>query len=256
MSLLASALRVELDGRPILRGLDASFACGWTAVIGPNGAGKTTLLRTLGGLLSPISGQVSWQQRPLLEWPAEERARHLAWLPQQQDQGADLSVRDTVALGRLPHTGLFGRWQRSDELAVQDAMRRTDCIEWQARPMNRLSGGERQRVHLARALATGATVLLLDEPTAHLDPPHQWALAGLLRELAATHTLVTVVHDLTLALQADRVLLLDAGCVRAHAAHDDATLHREIESLFAPSIRIHPLAAQPERFGAQPSPLN
>jgi iron complex transport system ATP-binding protein len=99
-------------------------------------------------------------------------------------------------------------------------------------------------------------VLLLDEPTAHLDPPHQWALARLFRELAATHTVVTVLHDLSLALQADTVAVLGQGRLHIHAAHHDPALHRQLECQFSPAVRIEPLAASPGRFAAAPMPLD
>lgn len=256
MSLRAEGLHVKLDGRAVLQGVEAAFEPGWTALVGPNGAGKTTLLRCLAGLLRADAGTASWQGRAVHEWPAAERARHLAWMPQADGLSGDLTVRETVSLGRLPHIGLWGRWRLLDTQAVDEALQRTDCREWASRPLSRLSGGERQRVHLARALATGATVLLLDEPMAHLDPPHQWALARLFRELSDTHTVVTVVHDLSLALQADRVMALSRDGVQAHAPHDDPMLHRQLERLFAPAVRITPLPGDSGRYGAAPAPLD
>lgn len=248
-------LQVRLNGQPVLQDVNLTLRRGWTALVGPNGAGKSTLLRALAGLEPPVQGQVSLHARPLNNQPMQMRAQTLAWLPQQDHGSGDLTVRETVGLGRMPHTGLWGRWHAADDQAVQDAMHRTDCLAWQDRPVQRLSGGERQRVHLARALATGASILLLDEPTAHLDPPHQWALARLFRELAATHTVVTVLHDLTLALQADEVVALAAGRLQAHGAHDDTHLHRTLERLFAPAVSIEPLRISPGRFGAVPMPL-
>lgn len=248
-------LQLQLDGRWVLRDVNLELQRGWTALVGPNGAGKSTLLKALAGLLPGSAAQVALGHQALQAWPLNARAQALAWLPQQDATSGDLSVRETVSLGRTPHIGLWGRWRDEDELAVQAALERTDCLAWQDRSVQRLSGGERQRVHLARALATGASVLLLDEPTAHLDPPHQWALAQLFRELATTHTVVTVLHDLTMALQADTVVLLQEGRVLAHARHDDPTLHRQLEAVFAPAIRIEPLRGQGARYGAQPMPL-
>ncbi|MFM8638309.1 MAG: ABC transporter ATP-binding protein, partial [Betaproteobacteria bacterium] len=195
----STGLQVALDGQAVVDGVQLELQPGWTALVGPNGAGKSTLLKALAGLLPLQAGRVEVNGQPLEALPRAQRARLVAWLPQQDSSNGDLTVRETVCLGRLPYTGLWGRWQPEDEAAVQAALARTDGLAWQHRPLNRLSGGERQRVHLARALATGAAILLLDEPTAHLDPPHQWALARLFRELAATHTVVTVLHDLNLA---------------------------------------------------------
>lgn len=257
-TLACQRLRVALDDTPVLHDITLSLNRGWTALVGPNGAGKSTLLRALAGLTNvPNSSHhpVHLHGQALNQLPQRTRAQALAWLPQQDTTSGDLTVRETVSLGRLPHTGLWGRWRGEDEAAVQAAMQRTDCQDWQHRSLQRLSGGERQRVHLARALATGASVLLLDEPTAHLDPPHQWALARLFRELARTHTVVTVLHDLTLALQADSVAALQQGRLAIHAAHNDPALHRQLEALFAPAVRIEALRVSPGRFGAVPMPL-
>ncbi len=254
--LAAHGLNLQVDGRWVLRDVQFQLGRGWTALIGPNGAGKSTLLKALAGLMPGSASAVCLGTQALNHWPVNHRARAVAWLPQQDATSGDLTVRETVSLGRLPHTGLWGRWRAQDEQAVQDALQRTDCLAWQHRSVQRLSGGERQRVHLARALATGAPVLLLDEPTAHLDPPHQWALARLFRELSATHTVVTVLHDLTMALQADTLMALEAGRVVACAAHDDPALHRQIERLFAPAIRIQALPGAAGRYGAMPVPLD
>lgn len=256
--LKGTGLQVALDGQAVVDGVQLELQPGWTALVGPNGAGKSTLLKALAGLLPLQAGRVEVNGQPLQALPLAQRARLVAWLPQQDHSSGDLTVRETVCLGRLPYTGLWGRWQAEDEAAVQAALARTDCLAWHHRPLNRLSGGERQRVHLARALATGAAILLLDEPTAHLDPPHQWALAQLFRELAATHTVVTVLHDLNLALQADRVAAMGQGRLHAHAAHHDPVLHQTLEQLFAPALSIQPLrpvAGAPGRFGAMPRPL-
>lgn len=252
----AQGVRVALDGRAILKGIDLDLQAGWTALVGPNGAGKSTLLRALAGLLPLQAGIVECQGRAVPAMSPLERARRLAWLGQHDALSSDLSVRDTVGLGRLPHLGLWGRPDEADRLAIEEAMARTDCTAWQDRPLHRLSGGQRQRVHLARALATGAGILLLDEPTAHLDPPHQWALARLLKELSRTHAVLTVLHDVGLALQADRVMVMAEGRITHAGPHDDPALHRHLESTFAPALQVQPLAgASPQRYGAVPAPL-
>jgi iron complex transport system ATP-binding protein len=231
-------LQVELGGRPVLRGVSGRFAPGWTAIVGPNGAGKSTLLRVLAGLQTVQGGVVRLDGRPLHDLKPAERGRTIAWLPQLGEVSGELTARETVAIGRLPHTGLFGAPTADDERVIERAMATTESTDWQHRRLHELSGGERQRVLLARALATEAPVLLLDEPTAHLDPPHQVALARLCRRLGRTHTVVTVLHDLPLALQADRVLVLDAGRVAAEGAHDDAALHAALVATFGGAVRI------------------
>ncbi len=242
--LQARGVELRLGKRTVLRRVDARFGRGWTAIVGPNGAGKSSLLRVLAGLLQPQAGDVRLDGRALHGHAADhplqglERGRRIAWLAQSGEVTGELTLRETVALGRLPHLGLLGVAGAADEAAVDAAIQLTECADWQHRRLNELSGGERQRGLLARALATGADVLLLDEPTTHLDPPHQVALARLARQLSRTHTVVTVMHDLPLALAADRVLLLDGGQVRAFSNAEDAQLHAAICASFGQAIRI------------------
>lgn len=239
--LQARGVTLPLGGRPVLQDVTAAFGRGWAAIVGPNGAGKSSLLRVLAGLLTPARGDVLLEGRPLhgaQALPAATRARRIAWLAQTGQLSGDLTVRETVALGRLPHLGLWRSPGPTDETAIDAAIALTACGDWQHRRLNTLSGGERQRALLARALATGADVLLLDEPTTHLDPPHQIAIARLARRLAATHTVVTVMHDLPLALAADRVLLLEQGRVRAEGAASDSALHAAISSAFGDALDI------------------
>jgi iron complex transport system ATP-binding protein len=237
-TLEGQALHVALGQRPVLQGVSCGLAPGWTAIVGPNGAGKSTLLRVLAGLLAPQQGQVRLEGRPLHAWGARERGRRLAWLAQQGEPSGELTARETVALGRLPHLGLFGTLGAADEAAVDAAMAATECSAWAPRLLTELSGGERQRVLLARALATEARTLLLDEPTTHLDPPHQVAVVRLAQRLALTHTVVTVLHDLPLALHADQVLLLHEGRVVIHTAPRDPALHAALVAVFAGALRV------------------
>ncbi|KNZ31220.1 MAG: ABC transporter [Methylibium sp. NZG] len=259
--MLAKALTVSLAGAPVLHDVSVQFGTGWTAIVGPNGAGKSTLLRALAGLVPLRQGAVHLDGRPLGTWTARERGQRVAWLAQQAEATGELTVRDVVRLGRLPHRGLFGAITAADEAIVDDAMHACECSAWQHRRLSELSGGERQRALLARALAVQAPVLLLDEPTTHLDPPHQMAVVRLLRRLSRTHTVVTVLHDLSLALQADRLLLMDRGRVVGEGAHDDPRLHAALSALFGNALRIvqipAPADATPDmrtqaRFTAMP----
>jgi iron complex transport system ATP-binding protein len=240
--LRAQGLGVDLGGRPVLRGVSASLGPGWTAVIGPNGAGKSTLLRALAGLLPPQAGTVWLGDAPLAGIAPAARARQIAWLAQQGQTSGDLTVHQTVALGRIAHLGLLGVPGPADEAAVDLAMHQTGCAAWAGRRLQALSGGERQRVLLARALATGAPVLLLDEPTTHLDAPHQVALARLFRRLAATHTVVTVLHDLPIAVHADRLLLLSAGALVADGPPAQPALQQALAQVFSGAVRLQATA--------------
>ena len=242
--LTATMLTLQLGGTQVLQGVTLAFAAGqWTAIVGPNGAGKSTLLSLLAGLRAADAGQVHLQGRAIATWPARARAQQLAWLSQQGEAEGDIAVRDVVRLGRLPRHGLLGAPDAEDEAAVDAAMAETECAGYATRRLNGLSGGERQRVLLARALAVQAPVLLLDEPTTHLDAPHQRAL---LRSLAARARagvcVVAVLHDLTLALAADRVLVLDHGRVVGDGAPADAALRATLVAVFEQAFSIEAVA--------------
>ncbi|RZS58062.1 ABC transporter ATP-binding protein [Sphaerotilus mobilis] len=226
---------------PVLQHVHLSIGPGWTAIVGPNGAGKSTLLRGLAGLLAPRAGQIRLEGRDLAAMTSRERAVRIAWLAQQAEAGGDLTVRDVVMLGRLPQQGLFGAASAQDHAVVAQAMSDTECADWADRRLVDLSGGERQRALLARALAVQAPVLLLDEPTTHLDAPHQVALVRLMRQLGASRTVVSVLHDLGLALAADRLVVLAHGQVRAVGRRDDPAVHAALREVFGGAIRIERL---------------
>jgi iron complex transport system ATP-binding protein len=245
VALQCEGLRVSLDGREVLHGIDLALAAGrWTAIAGPNGAGKTTLLKALAQLL-PAQGRIALLGRPAADWPARERARAIAWLGQAESGAEDLLAHDVVMLGRLPHQDWLGLPDEADRAAVHGAMQETQSWDWRDRPLGSLSGGERQRVLLARALAVGAPLLLMDEPLSHLDPPHQadW-LAIVRRHVARGGTAVSVLHELALALQADDLLLLQDGRVAHHGPSADPATHRALEAVFQQRVAVHAVAGR------------
>jgi len=248
-ALAASRLSVQLgparQPRRVLHDLHLSIraAC-WTSIAGPNGAGKSTLLRALAGLV-PAQGSVQLLGRALDQWPLRERARTLAWLAQggAADMGADdLSVLDIAMLGRLPHRGWLAPPSPADWAAVEQALRQTQAWDWRERAFGTLSGGERQRVLLARLLAVQAQVLLMDEPLANLDPPHQADWLALVRELVQQgRTVVSVLHEISMALMADELLLLQAGRIVYAGPVHDSSAHQALAAVFEDRLRIHPV---------------
>jgi iron complex transport system ATP-binding protein len=253
--LTAENLCLDLGGRRVLQGVSLTLRGGeWVALTGPNGAGKSSLMALLAGLRKPTAGTVHLAGQALHDWPMRERARRLAWLSQQGEAEGDIAVRDVVRLGRLPHHGLFGTAGAEDEAAVQAAMAETECSALADRRLSELSGGERQRVLLARALAVQASVLLLDEPTTHLDAPHQRALVRSLRTRAdAGVAVVAVMHDLTLALAADRLLVLADGRLQADGPPADPAVRRALVEVFGHAIRIERIVTETgERWAALP----
>ncbi|WP_409994027.1 ABC transporter ATP-binding protein [Kinneretia aquatilis] len=247
-------LSASLQGQPVLHRLSLELPAGqWTAIVGPNGAGKSTLLRALAGLI-PSLGSIELLGRPLTEWPRKARARELAWLGQNESSGDELSAQDVVMLGRLPHRAWLAPPSSADQAAVQQAMLQTQCWDWRQRPLGQLSGGERQRVLLARALAVQAQVLLMDEPLAHLDPPHQADWLQLVRGLArAGVAVVSVLHELNMALQADGLVIMQAGRVLCHGRPGEADSHRALQQVF--DERLHLLEVQGQWLALPTAPV-
>jgi iron complex transport system ATP-binding protein len=216
----------------------------WTSIVGPNGAGKSTLLKVLAGLI-PYAGSVELLGQPVQAVPAKQRARQLSWLGQNEASADDLTAYDVAMLGRLPHQPWLAPASQADHAAVENALRSTHAWDWRGRALGQLSGGERQRVLLARALAVEAEVLLMDEPLANLDPPHQTDWLLLVKALVGSgKTVISVLHEISFALQADEVVVMNHGRVTHQGACSDAISHRAIETVFDQRIAIHQLAGQ------------
>jgi iron complex transport system ATP-binding protein len=200
--------------KPVAGPLDFALNPGeLVALLGPNGAGKSTLLRTLAGLQAPLGGQLYLAGKDLATLSLTERARLLSIVLTDRVEAGSLTALELVRLGRHPHTGWLGGLSAHDEAAVQAALAATGTTAFAARRVAELSDGERQKVLLARALAQDTPVILLDEPTAHLDLPNRVALLRLLHRLArdTQKAILLSTHELDLALQAaDRLALLTA----------------------------------------------
>ena len=241
-----SGLRATLGARQVLHGIDLTLPAGrWTAIVGPNGAGKSTLLKAMAGLQPLRAGQVQLLGQSLGQLPPRERARQMAWLGQNEAASDDLTVWDVALLGRLPHRGWLAPPSAADHAAVRAALEATHAWAWRDRPLGALSGGERQRVLLARALAVQASVLLMDEPLANLDPPHQadW-LRLMQRCVDEGGTVVSVLHEVSMALHAHDVVVMAQGRVLHHGAADEDATHRAIEAVFDHRLTIRPLDGQ------------
>ncbi|MDP1956057.1 MAG: ABC transporter ATP-binding protein [Polaromonas sp.] len=241
----ARGIRAKLGNVEVLHDVSLTFPVGrWTSIVGPNGAGKSTLLKVLAALLAH-EGQVSLLGQPLATLRARDRAQQLSWLGQNESSADDLTTYDVAMLGRLPHQPWLAPPSDADHAAVARALRATHAWDWRDRPLGQLSGGERQRVLLARALATEAQVLLMDEPLANLDPPHQTDWLQIVRQLVASgKTVVSVLHEISFALHADDMVVMAAGRVTHHGACNDAATHRALELVFDHRIGVHQLAGQ------------
>ncbi len=245
LALQAQGLRVRLGDRWALDGVDVSIAAGrWTCVVGPNGAGKSTLLKALAGLV-PHEGQVRWQGQDREQLSRRARAQQLSWLGQGESTTLDLRVWDVVMLGRLPHQPWLGAPSITDAQMCEAALKATQAWEWRERTLGELSGGERQRVLLARAMSANAPTMLMDEPLANLDPPHQVDWLEQVHCLRAQGTTVlSVLHEIGMALHADHIIVMAHGRVAHHGACADEATHRAIEVVFDQRIRIVALQDQ------------
>lgn len=223
---------------------------GVIALVGPNGAGKSTLLRVLAGLIRPDRGTVRLGGRDLYTFPPTERARHLTLVGAAAATEVALTVEETVALGRLARRhSLWDDPIRQNDPAVESALERTDLVAMRYLSLTEISSGERQRVHLGRAVAQEANCLMLDEPTAYLDPGHARRLWTLVRAMADDGLRIAVaVHDLTAAGQyADRVVLLYRGRVVTTGTPDGVLDDRVLSPVYETHFRIvpHPDTGRP-----------
>jgi iron complex transport system ATP-binding protein len=230
------AVAAGYGGRTILGGVDLRIAAGERlALIGPNGAGKSTLLRVIAGTIVPTAGAVGLDGRPLGGLDRAAIARRLAVVPQGASLPFSMRVEEVVGLGRLPHEDPFRGHRPADRAAVAAAIERVGLADLVGRDARELSLGERQLVLVAMAIAQDARILLLDEPTVHLDLRHQVDILDLLRDLNERDgvTVIAVLHDVGLAARTfPRLVLLDRGHVVADGAPDDVLAPDRVRSVF------------------------
>ena len=237
------SLRLSIRGKAILRDLSVRIDKGETwSIIGANGAGKSTLLKCLMRIQTGWTGEVRLFGAPLASYSQRQLARRVAYVPQPGgDQRFPYTVREYVRMGRYPYAGPFGSAHPGDEAAVRTAMAQTGVTAFAERTLDTLSGGERQKVFIAAALAQGAEVLLLDEPTAFLDYRHQAEVSSVVhavnREQGAT--VVTVTHDVNTAILAGGyALALRAGEVAWCGPAAELTCETRLHRIFEASFRL------------------
>lgn len=217
----ATGISVAIAGCHIVRDVSFSVSSGeFVGLIGPNGAGKSTLVRAALGLVQRSAGAVQIDGEDAARMKPRDRARRIAFLPQDRRVEWRLTAYDIVMLGRYPHHEGFGGPSAADHAAVRRALEAVDATEIADRPVSVMSGGERSRILLARALAVEAPLMFVDEPAAALDPYHQLHVMEILRDRARAGTgVLAVVHDLSLAARyMDRLLLMKSGEMLADGA--------------------------------------
>jgi len=254
-----NAVRLErisfaYDGRPVLENTDLSVQEGeMVGLIGPNGSGKTTLIRLIGGVLHPAEGEAHLDGLDLRCAKRKAVAQRVAVVPQQFQMSFAFRVEEVVMLGRTPFLKVFSDGARGDRAVVNQAMELVGITHLRERFFSELSGGERQKVILGMALAQQPRLLLLDEPTAHLDINHQVEILQLLKRLNHEHgiTIIAAMHDLNLAsLYFQRLVLLKEGRVFADGTPSAVLTSDIIGQVFSAVVQVqaHPLAGVPYVF--------
>ncbi|MAH11481.1 MAG: cobalamin/Fe(3+)-siderophore ABC transporter ATP-binding protein, partial [Acidimicrobiaceae bacterium] len=250
-TLSAEGLTLSYGGPDIVTKLGIVIPPGEiTAIIGANGCGKSTLLRALARLLRPVSGAVILDGEAINEQPTKAVARRLGLLPQAPRAPEGVIVSDLVRRGRYPHQKVFQQWSPRDEEACERAMRLTDMLKFEGRPVDELSGGQRQRAWIAMALAQDTPLMLLDEPTTYLDIAHQVDVLELLKQLNANEgrTIVMVLHDLNLASRyANHLVAVADGGIVAEGAPGEVITSEIVERVFGlPTVVIEdPVTGSP-----------
>ena len=260
MELSAKMISAGYGGADILHSVSVGVATGeFVGLLGPNGCGKSTLLRVLSGVLRPRSGMVSLEGRGLSEWTATERAQRVAFVPQSETAAFDFSVRDMVLMGRYPHRQKFRGETAQDYALAAQAMADADISHLADRAVTELSGGEHRRVLLARALAQQTPLLLLDEPTAHLDITHQAELLLLARRLIAERGagVIAALHDLNQAAEyCDRLVLMRGGEIVAKGTPEAVLTPDNLRQVYGAEAQIgpNPATGKPFVFALRPLP--
>jgi iron complex transport system ATP-binding protein len=243
MILEVAGIACGYDGADVLSDVTLRLSPGdFVAVAGPNGSGKSTLIRALSRVLRPRLGSALLDGSDLYAIPARRSAQAIAVLPQETSVEFEFSCEEVVLMGRAPHLGRFQTEREEDHRVVREAMERTSTWELRQRPVLELSGGERQRVLLARAFAQEPRILLLDEPTAHLDLSFQVQVLRLVRALRDEKktAVLASLHDLNLAAAyADRIVLLSKGKIAAAGAPKDVLVEAVLRPIFGPEVTVH-----------------
>jgi iron complex transport system ATP-binding protein len=244
-------LSVSYGNRQVIRVVSLQVNSGQVvALIGPNGAGKSTLIRAVSGVVTAKSGRIWADGQELTALAPMQRARLLSVVPQAASLPPAFSVWETARMGRTPYLNFLGQTSEADDEKVKQALQRVDALELSERRIGELSGGEQQRVLLARALAQSTPILLLDEPTAHLDLQYQVHLLELVQGLARHDNLAVLlaVHDLNLAARyADQVALLVDGEIKAAGTPQQVLTQELISAAYHLPVQVvpHPFVDTP-----------
>jgi len=243
-------LSLSIANKSILSSVSLQiFEGDYLSIIGPNGAGKTSLIKCIMRIYSGYQGTIRFMRTPLKKISQKSLAKQISYVPQANGRIFPYTVEEFVMMGRYPHLSPFTSFGAEDRKAVRDALEITNTDPYANRLMDTLSGGERQTVFIAAALAQGASIMLLDEPTTFLDPKHEAAIYSILKKLNHERgmTIVSVTHDINNAvLQSDRIIILKDGQVMYAGKAQDIMQNEILEQAFDKSFTfiMHPKTGQ------------
>lgn len=238
-------------GKPVIAGVSCAIEKGdFIGIIGPNGSGKTTLLKLLTRVLNPYSGSILLEGTQISAIPLKEFCRRVAFVPQDTMINFPFTAQDIVLLGRIPHLRRLQQESARDFTACRLAMELTDTLGLKNKRVDELSSGERQRIVIAKALAQEPALLLLDEPTSHLDIGHQIQILDMLKDLNRQQhlTIAMVLHDLNLASEyCNKIILLDKGSLYRQGTPQEVLTYDTIESVYHTVVVVsdNPINSKP-----------
>ena len=249
--LKVGSLTCGYDGKAVIKDVSFSVKEGdCLGIIGPNGAGKTTLFRAITGVLKPWQGDILYKGKDICEISARDFACEVAVIPQILEIPFAFSVEEFVLMGRFPHVGRFESLKPKDHRILEEVLNLADIFSFRERKISELSGGERQRVILAQGFAQEPRLLLLDEPTSHLDIAHQVRILDLVKRLNKEKnlTVIVVLHDLNLASNyCDRLILLKEGGIFKEGSPQEVLTYQNIEEVYKTVVVVkeNPLSLKP-----------
>ena len=235
-------LKFAYKDEPVLKNLHFNIKKGmFLSIVGPNGSGKSTILKLLNNIYHPESSSILIEGRDIRKFKRKELARKIALVPQDTAIDFEFTVEEVVLMGRHPYKGRFERENGEDHRMVEEAMELTNTLYLKDRMITELSGGERQRVLIARAIAQDPAIILLDEPTAHLDINHQIEILNLLKKLNKERgmTIVLVIHDINLGVRySDEIIMLNQGKIIGRGKPENVITKENIREAYDLKVEI------------------
>lgn len=232
MDLCLEGVEINIGTKKIVQGIDLSvFQNSFVALLGPNGSGKSTLLKAIYRVLEPSRGTIFLNDLSMNQIPAKKIAQHMSVVSQFQNNSFDLTVEEIVMMGRTPHKKMMENENEKDYEILQDALQKTGLLDYRNRNILKLSGGEKQRVALARAIAQCPSLMILDEPSNHLDIKYQLEILHIIKNLEVN--VLAALHDIQLAAQfCDYIYFLNKGEIVCHGKPEEVITKEIIKEIY------------------------